>query len=106
MSGIPEVIPIRKKNATDGSLLSEVILRVSYGRGNTHQYPRKCRRIGVNEPIIVECQERETLVEALLVGNEVLIVQVVLEQIDLLVDCKNQRLIPNPEPLTIQALHH
>jgi clan AA aspartic protease len=53
--------------------------------------------IGVTEPIIVECQGRETVVEALVVGNEVLIGQVVLEQIDLLVDCRNQRLIPNPE---------
>jgi clan AA aspartic protease len=53
--------------------------------------------IGVTEPIIVECQERETVVEALVVGNEVLIGQVVLEQIDLLVDCRNQRLIPNPK---------
>lgn len=53
--------------------------------------------IGVTEPVIVECQGRETVVEALVVGNEVLIGQVVLEQIDLLVDCRNQRLIPNPE---------
>ncbi|BAY65247.1 hypothetical protein NIES22_53500 [Calothrix brevissima NIES-22] len=53
--------------------------------------------IGVTEPIIVECQGRETVVEALVIGNEVLIGQVVLEQIDLLVDCRNQRLIPNPE---------
>ncbi|MEH2424218.1 MAG: retroviral-like aspartic protease family protein [Nostoc sp.] len=53
--------------------------------------------IGVTEPVIIECQGRETVVEALVVGNEVLIGQVVLEQIDLLVDCRNQRLIPNPE---------
>ena len=33
----------------------------------------------------------------LVVGNEVLIGQVILEKLDLLVDCKNQRLIPNPE---------
>ncbi|MBD2608740.1 clan AA aspartic protease [Scytonema hofmannii FACHB-248] len=52
--------------------------------------------VGVTEPVIVECQGRETVAEALVVGNEVLIGQVILEQLDLLVDCKNQRLIPNP----------
>jgi hypothetical protein len=29
-------------------------------------------------------------------SGEVLIGQVILEKLDLLVDCKNQRLIPNP----------
>jgi clan AA aspartic protease len=53
--------------------------------------------IGVTEPVIIECQGRETVVEALVVGNEVLIGQVVLEQIDLLVDCRNLQLIPNPK---------
>ncbi|MBW4573625.1 MAG: aspartyl protease family protein [Tolypothrix carrinoi HA7290-LM1] len=52
--------------------------------------------VGVTGPVIVECQGRETVAEALVVGNEVLIGLVVLEQLDLLVDCKNQRLIPNP----------
>lgn len=52
--------------------------------------------VGVTEPIIIECEGRETVAEALVVGNEVLIGQVILEQLDLLVDCKNQRLIPNP----------
>ncbi|MGI2904443.1 retroviral-like aspartic protease family protein [Tolypothrix sp. VBCCA 56010] len=53
-------------------------------------------RVGVTEPVIIECEGRETVAEALVVGNEVLIGQVILEQLDLLVDCKNQRLIPNP----------
>ena len=52
--------------------------------------------IGVTESVIVECIGRQTLVEALVVGDEVLIGQVVLELLDLLPDCKNQRLIPNP----------
>lgn len=30
------------------------------------------------------------------IDNEVLIGQVILEKLDFLVDCKNQRLIPNP----------
>lgn len=53
--------------------------------------------IGFTGPVIISWEERETLDEALVVGNEVLIGQVILEKLDLLVDCKNQRLIPNPE---------
>lgn len=52
--------------------------------------------IGVTEPVTIVCQGRRTSVEALVVGDEVLIGQVVLELLDLLPDCKNQRLIPNP----------
>lgn len=53
-------------------------------------------RIDVTEAVLIECQGRQTAVEALVVGDEVLIGQVVLELLDLLPDCKNQRLIPNP----------
>ncbi|BAY32032.1 hypothetical protein NIES2107_39180 [Nostoc carneum NIES-2107] len=52
--------------------------------------------IGVTGPIIIECEGRTTIDEALVVGNEVLIGQVILEKLDLLEDCKNQILIPNP----------
>lgn len=52
--------------------------------------------VGVTGPVVIECQGRETLVEALVTGNEVLLGQVVLEQLDFLVDCKNQQLVPNP----------
>ncbi len=53
--------------------------------------------VGVSEPVVIECMGRNTILEALIVGDEVLIGQVVLELLDLLPDCKNQRLIPNPE---------
>ena len=53
--------------------------------------------IGVSEAVIVECEGRSTVDEALIVGDEVLIGQVILEKLDLWADCKNQRLIPNPE---------
>lgn len=52
--------------------------------------------VGVTEPVIIDCAERQTVAEALITGDEVLIGQVVLGQLDFLVDCKNQRLIPNP----------
>jgi len=53
--------------------------------------------IGVTGPIIIEILGRQTIESAMVTGNEVLIGQTVLETLDLLVDCKNQRLIPNPE---------
>jgi clan AA aspartic protease len=53
--------------------------------------------VGVTGPVIIEIAGRETIEAALVTGNMVLIGQTVLETLDLLVDCKNQRLIPNPE---------
>ncbi len=52
--------------------------------------------VGVTEPLIVECLRRDTMEEALVLGDDVLIGQTVLEKLDLLADCANQRLIPNP----------
>ncbi|XZF62248.1 MAG: retroviral-like aspartic protease family protein [Gloeotrichia echinulata DVL01] len=51
----------------------------------------------VTEPVIIELAGRETTEATLVTGNIVLIGQTVLETLDLLVDCKNQRLVPNPE---------
>lgn len=39
---------------------------------------------------------RETCEDAYVVGDEVLIGQTTLETTDLRVDCKNQKVIPNP----------
>ena len=52
--------------------------------------------IGVTEPVIIEVQGRKVTLEALVVGDEILLGQVVLELLDFLADFKNQRLIPNP----------
>lgn len=52
--------------------------------------------VGVTEPLIVEFLRRDTLEEALVLGDEVLIGQTVLEKLDLLADCANRRLVPNP----------
>jgi hypothetical protein len=52
--------------------------------------------IGLTEPVIIEVAGRKTTLEDLVVGDEVLLGQVVLELLDFLADCKNQRLIPNP----------
>ena len=52
--------------------------------------------VDVTEPLIIEIEGRDTLEEALVLGDEVLIGQTVLEKLDLFVDCVNRRLIPNP----------
>jgi clan AA aspartic protease len=54
-------------------------------------------QVGLTEPVIIEIEGRETTEATFVTGNIVLIGQTVLETLDLLVDCKNQRLIPNPE---------
>lgn len=53
--------------------------------------------VDVTEGLRIECEGRRTTEDALVTGNEVLIGQVVLEKLDLLVDCKNKQLIPNPK---------
>ena len=53
--------------------------------------------VAVTGPLIVEIMGRDTVEEALVLGDEVLIGQTVLEKLDLLVDCLNQRLVPNPD---------
>ena len=52
--------------------------------------------VGVTGPVIIEILGRQTIEATIVTGDEVLIGQTVLETLDLLVDCKNQRLIPNP----------
>ncbi|RUT07558.1 hypothetical protein DSM106972_018180 [Dulcicalothrix desertica PCC 7102] len=53
--------------------------------------------IGLGGPILIEIEGRETAELVLVTGDDVLIGQTVLEELDLLVDCKNHRLIPNPK---------
>ncbi len=50
--------------------------------------------VAVTGPIIFDIDGRDTLEEALVLGDEVLIGQTVLEKLDLLADCALHRLIP------------
>lgn len=52
--------------------------------------------VGMSEGIIFDLLGRDTLEEALILGDEVLIGQTVLEKLDLLADSANRRLLPNP----------
>ncbi len=52
--------------------------------------------VGITEALIIEIQGRDTLEEALVLGDEVLIGQTVLEKLDLLADCARGQVIANP----------
>lgn len=52
--------------------------------------------VGVTEAIEITINGRRTLDEALVLGDEVIIGQTVLEKLDLLVDCRNRTVVPNP----------
>jgi clan AA aspartic protease len=51
---------------------------------------------GTSEPIYFEIYGREVAEEAYILGDAVLIGQTILELTDLLVDCTNRKVIPNP----------
>ncbi len=52
--------------------------------------------VPLSEPLTFRLSDRETTGEALVLGAEVLIGQTILEKLDLLADCANRRLVPNP----------
>jgi clan AA aspartic protease len=52
--------------------------------------------VDVTESVIINIGGRDTLEEALVLGDEVLIGQTVLEKLDLMVNCYEQKLVPNP----------
>lgn len=57
----------------------------------------RTEEVGVTNPILWEVQGRDTVEEALVLGDEVLIGQTVLEKLDLLADCAGRRLVPHPD---------
>jgi predicted aspartyl protease len=52
--------------------------------------------VDVTGPVLFTILDRDTLEEALVLGDEVLISQTVLGKLDLVVDCNNHRVMPNP----------
>ena len=65
---------------------------------------RVTARLTLTEPLVVEIDGRDTIEEALILGDEVLIGQTALEKLDLFVDSRRRRLAPNPahpdQPIT------
>ncbi|MEA5569610.1 clan AA aspartic protease [Calothrix sp. UHCC 0171] len=78
------------------SIVQQLGLKIR-GQQNAQYADGREESVGLTEPVIIEIEGRETTEVTLVTGNEVLIGQTVLETLDLLVDCKNQCLIPNPK---------
>jgi predicted aspartyl protease len=53
-------------------------------------------RVEITEGVVFDLLGRDCLDDAMILGDEVLIGQTVLEKLDLFVDCRDQRIFPNP----------
>lgn len=84
---VRSVVPARVVQQLGVEIRGERVAEYADGRKET---------VGMTGPILFEIQGWDTLEEALVLGDEVLIGQTVLEKLDLLADCANHRLIPNP----------
>lgn len=86
-----------------GAVRSVIPLQVMQQLGVTPRGDRiakyadgRSEAVPVTRGIIFECQGRDTLEEALVLGEDVLLGQTVLEKLDLLADCRDQKLVPHP----------
>lgn len=52
--------------------------------------------VDISEPVGISINGRRTTLEAVVTGDEVLLGQTVLATVDMLVDCVNHKLVPNP----------
>lgn len=84
---VPTVLPVHVVQQLGLATVSEQVAEYADGRNES---------VGVTEAIRIAIDGRNTVEEALVLGNEVIIGQTVLEKLDLLVDCANRRVIPNP----------
>jgi clan AA aspartic protease len=84
---VPSVLPVYVVNQLGLEIVEERVASYADGRKDV---------VGVTEPFSININGRITVEEAYVLGDEVSIGQTVLEKLDLLVDCTNQRVIPNP----------
>jgi clan AA aspartic protease len=84
---IASVLPIHIVERLGLQIRGHRVAKYADGRNDT---------VGITSPVTFEILDRDTIEDALVLGDEVLIGQTVLEKLDLLADCPNQRVIPNP----------
>ena len=84
---IPSVLPIEIVQKLGLELIRKE--RATYANNSSENFD-------VTEPVSFEILGRRVTEETLVLGNEVVIGQIALERTDLLVDCTNRRVIPNP----------
>ena len=80
-------LPQAVVDALDVGVVGERTAEYADGRKDT---------VPLTDAVRIELLGRDTVDECLVLGDEVLIGQTVLEKTDLLVDCANQQLVPNP----------
>lgn len=81
------VLPVHVVQQLGLAIRGQRVVEVADGRKQT---------VGVTEAVEIDIDGRNTIEDALVLGDEVIIGQTVLETLDLLVDCANRRLLPNP----------
>ena len=81
------VLPPHVAQQLDLAIRGRRVVELADGRKET---------VGVTEPVEIDIEGRNTIEDALVLGDEVIIGQTVLETLDLHVDCANRRLVPNP----------
>jgi clan AA aspartic protease len=69
---------------------------VRLGRTEAQMADGRFVEVEVTEPLWLEILGRQTSVSALVLGDQVLLGVTVLEELDLLVDCRRQQVIPHP----------
>jgi clan AA aspartic protease len=85
---VRSVIPQTVVDMLGVQIRSNEIARYADGRSE---------QVGLTFSMLFEIMGRSTADEALVLGDEVLIGQTILEKLDLLADCRNRRLVANPD---------
>jgi len=84
---VASVIPIYVATQLGLMMRGQKVVQYADGRNDV---------VDSTEAVVFEINGRDTLDEAYVLGDEVLIGQTVLEKMDLLVDCRNNKVMPNP----------
>jgi predicted aspartyl protease len=84
---VRSVLPIHVVETLGLGIRGQTVAKYADGRAES---------VGVTNSVIFQCQMRDTIEEALVLGDEVLIGQTVLEKLDLLADCTARKLVPHP----------
>jgi clan AA aspartic protease len=84
---VPNVIPAHVAQQLGLGIRGQRVTEYADGRKDA---------VPVTEPLLVNILGRDMVTDAVVLGDEVIIGQVVLEMLDLLVDPVSRRVIPNP----------
>lgn len=84
---VRSVIPAHIVKQLDLGIRGDKVVELADGRKET---------VGVTGAVEIDIDGRNTIEDALVLGDEVIIGQTVLEVLDLFFDCANRRLVPNP----------